>query len=52
MKNGSLENHLKADFLEIELREHRLLKVKFVIIMIIIISSGINTGIGAWETEN
>ena len=35
MKNGSLENHLKAEFLEIELREHRLLKVKFVIIMII-----------------
>ena len=41
MKIGNLENHLKAHFIEITNK-----------MIMIIISSGINTGIGAWETEN
>ena len=43
VKIGNLENHLKADFIEI---------MNKMIMIMIIISSGINTGIGAWETEN
>ena len=43
MKIGHLEDHLKADFIEITNK---------MIMIMIIISSGINTGIGARETEN
>ena len=43
MKIGNLENHLKTDFIEITNKMIRIM---------IIISSGINTGIGSWETEN
>ena len=43
VKIGNLRNHLKAEFIEI---------MNKMIIIVIIISSGINTGIGAWETEN
>ena len=38
---GDLRNHSKADFIEIMNK-----------MIMITISSGINTGIGAWETEN
>ena len=41
MRTGNLENHLKADFIEITNE-----------MIMIIISSGINTRIGAWKTEN
>ena len=41
-KNGDLRNHSKAEFIE----------MNKVIMIMIIISSGVNTGIGAWETEN
>ena len=41
IKIGDLRNHSKADFIEIMNK-----------MIMIIISSGINTGIGAWETEN
>ena len=40
---GDLRNHSKADFIEIMYK---------IIMVMIIISSGINTRIGAWETEN
>ena len=43
VKIGNLRNHSKAEFIEI---------MNKMIIIVIIISSGINTGIGAWETEN
>ena len=43
IKIGDLRNHSKADFIEI---------MNKMIMVMIIISSGINTGIGAWETEN
>ena len=42
-KIGNLENHLKADFIEITN------KMKMIMM---VISSGINTGIEGWETEN
>ena len=41
IKIEDLRNHSKADFIEIMNK-----------MIMIIISSGINTGIGAWETEN
>ena len=40
---GDLRNHSKAEFIDI---------MNKMIIIMIIISSGINTGIGARETEN
>ena len=43
IKIGDLRNHSKADFIEI---------MNEMIMVMIIISSGINTGIGAWEIEN
>ena len=43
IKIGDLGNHSKAEFIEI---------MNKMIVIMIIISSGINTGIGAWETEN
>ena len=43
IKIGNLRNHSKAEFIEI---------MNKMIMITIIISSGINTGIGAWETEN
>ena len=39
----NLGNHSKAEFLEI---------MNKIIVIMIIISNGINTRIGAWETEN
>ena len=42
---GDIRNHSKAEFIEI-------MKKVIMIMIMIIISSGINTGIGAWETEN
>ena len=42
-KIGNLRSHSKAEFIEI---------MNKIIVIMIIISSGINTGIGAWETEN
>ena len=43
IKIGNLGNHSKAEFLEI---------MDKIIVMMIIISNGINTRTGAWETEN
>ena len=43
VKIGNLINHSKAEFIEI---------MDKMIIIMIIISSGVNTGIGAWETGN
>ena len=43
IKIGDLRNHSKADFIEI---------MNKMIMVMIMISSGINTRIGAWETEN
>ena len=43
VKIGNPRNHSKAEFIEI---------MNKMIMIMIIISSGINTGIGAWETEN
>ena len=43
VKIGNLRNHSKAEFIEI---------MNKMIMIMIIISSGINTRIGAWETEN
>ena len=43
VKIGNLRNHSKAKLIEI---------MNKMIMIMIIISSGINTGIGAWETEN
>ena len=43
VKIGNLRNHSKAKFIEI---------MNKMIMIMIVISSGINTGIGAWETEN
>ena len=45
IKIGDIRNHSKAEFIEI------MNKVIMIMIMIII-SSGVNMGIGAWETEN
>ena len=39
----NLRNHSNAEFIEI---------MNKMIIIMIIISSGVNTGIGAWETGN
>ena len=39
----NLRNHSNAEFIEI---------MNKMIIIMIIISSGVNTRIGAWETEN
>ena len=43
IKIGNLKNHSKAEFLEI---------MDKIIVIMIIISNGINTRTGAWETEN
>ena len=43
IKIGNLRNHSKAEFIEI---------MNKMIMIMIIISSGINAGIGAWKTEN
>ena len=43
IKIGNLENHSKAEFLEI---------MDKIIVVMIIISNGINTRTRAWETEN
>ena len=43
IKIEDLRNHSKADFIKI---------MNKMIMVMIIISSGINTRIGAWETEN
>ena len=43
IKIGNLINHSKAEFLEI---------MDKIIVIMIIISNGINTRTGAWETEN
>ena len=43
IKIGSLGNHSKAGFLEI---------MNKIIVIMIIISNGINSRIGVWETEN
>ena len=43
IKIGGLGNHSKVEFIEI---------MNKMIVIMIIISSGINTGIRAWETEN
>ena len=43
IKIGNLRNHSKVEFIEI---------MNKMIIIMIIISSGVNTGIGAWETGN
>ena len=42
-KIGNLRSHSKAEFIEI---------MNKMIMVMIIINSGINTGIGAWETKN
>ena len=43
IKIGNLRNHSKAEFLEI---------MDKIIVVMIIISNGINTRTRAWETEN
>ena len=43
VKNGYLRNHSKAKFIEI---------MNKMIIIMMIISNGVNMGIGAWETRN
>ena len=43
IKIGNLINHSKVEFLEI---------MDKIIVIMIIISNGINTRTGAWETEN
>ena len=43
VKIGNPRNHSKTEFIEI---------MNKIIMIMVIISSGINMGIGAWETEN